>query len=76
MRDWFLVALPAIVVIYFLLFPDQFHALVGLGAVMLVSSCPNLRRASSPATYDHLGPRRHCPRPSVRRLYTALRGRR
>jgi hypothetical protein len=27
-RDWLLIAMPAILVIYFALFPDQFHALV------------------------------------------------
>jgi hypothetical protein len=28
MRDWLLLALPVILVIYFLLLPDHFHALV------------------------------------------------
>jgi hypothetical protein len=31
MRDWLLLALPVIVVVYFLIFPDQFFALVAWG---------------------------------------------
>ena len=30
MRDWLMIALPLGVVVYFLLFPDQFHTLVAL----------------------------------------------
>ena len=28
MRDWLILTFPLILVVYFLIFPDQFHALV------------------------------------------------
>jgi hypothetical protein len=28
MRDWLLVLVPLVIVVYFAVFPDQFHALV------------------------------------------------
>jgi len=32
MRDWLLLTFPLILVLYFLLFPDQFHALLAWGS--------------------------------------------
>jgi len=31
MRDWLILTFPLVLVIYFLVFPDQFRALVALG---------------------------------------------